>query len=1307
MHRIRLITDPFDLAAYSEHYSYDVLAFLQSQFDTFPETARLYHNTISVDNDITPQTEEDVEALAIYEDESLFYVVVYPGDPITAIVAVVATLALTAVILLFLTPRIPSLTNNTESSNNSLGNRVNKPRPNGRIPDIFGSVISIPELLTVPLLYFQDNLERELCYMCVGRGDHAIEDVKDGDTPITQIAGAAAKFYGPNTGPNFGIPILEVGGDINQPLMDVVKLNDVNGQILRAPNANRVSGDDDIRFVYPDRIERQGSAIDFTTFFQNGDQLTINSSTFDFPASTVTADASSRFVYPNLIEFAAWNPAPSFGAGMQFSLTGASYAGQSKSGGTTFVDLDGTYTINAVVQYTNVQRFSEDMGNVGITKTSATVAANAKIAPDGNLTADKINEMETVANTEHQLELATVAFSSGTQYRFTIYLAPGERTQAAVILPYAAGLFDPGLGFFELIGAGTASGSGLDSSSIELLPNGWYKCSIVATAIANGTGRMTVGIAEAGDNVYPGVAGSGIYAWGAMTQASGDPRPYIPTGAAAASRYYMTLQTPATTNTDWNLLNTFYEEQTTFRNSNFSRTIPASSLNLNGTYNAVSVSAGTIVLTNPALVNPTWNNIQGLPGGATPYGSPTISTSGERWVGPFVVDMPTCDRVLSNIVALQGMYLVTKKGKYRPRSVTVAVEITPVGSDDLPNGPSQTFNIAVSGDGKDRSPQGVSLWANMGFTGRCRVRARRLTYLNLETEDTIVDEVKWRDCFGTSIITQAHFGDVTTLHSLTLATSGATAVKERKLNCRATRKVLQRNTDNTFGPELVASTNAADIICHMTIDPYIGGRPSSELDVDQIYETIDEVTSYFGLAQAGSFGYTFDQENVSYEELAQSVAQAVFCTAYRQGSTLRLSFERETEDSTLLFNHRNKTPGSETRTVSFGYLNDNDGVEFDYISPDDGSKMTLYRPADQSATKPKKLETIGVQSEEHAFLHASRAWNKIQYQNTTTQFTALSEATQLVLTERIEVTDNTRPDVFDGEILSQEGLVLELSQPFIPAPGRNYTIHLQLPSGSVEAIDISVSGISYALEQSPAALFDLSIPEQITKTGGTSWQGMWRASVPYRGNAYLKFRLRDKASGPFLGFSANDELIDSSNSAAMKFTYAVAVYPIVSTRALNVYTNYGENITTVLPAGTMQDDDIIEITQTGTRTFDISVNGAVVHTATVNDALPIAWVKGHLYLNNATIDQLVIAGEKATTDEDEFRFISLQSAPSEALVTSQDMWAVTTYQIVDDKSGRTSAFLLTEKGTYDKKTLTVQAINYDARYYQDDKTFVS
>jgi hypothetical protein len=1425
MPRVRIIADPFDLATYAEYNTDDMLGLLHEHFPVWPETGRVYHDVISIENDVTPRSEDQVQALAEAQADDLFYVVVYPGDPVTAIITVVATLALTAAVLLFLTPKIPKADNSDQSSNNTLGQRTNKPRPNSRVEDVFGDVISVPTLLSVPLVVFDNNIQVEYCYMSVGRGSYYITDVKDGDTPIGQIAGAGVRFYGPGTSPNSGAPFYSIGTPITQPLLNIIKQNEVNGQSLRSPNANSVQGANDIRFVYPDTIERTGTAVDFTKFAA-GDVIEVASSSFTGASGSKQTNTQASYTSAGTVVFSTLNPTTFFTVGQSVTISGAGYSGPTTAGGTLYVDLSGTYVITAL---------------------NATT---------------------------------------------------------------------------------------------------------------------------------------------------------------------MTLSSPNSINSDWGKLTQYTGSATVARNGTFSVPTSTNGYNLAGSYTVLASSTGSLTLANPAAVNAAWNNVQGLPGGATEYASPVISSSGIQWAGPFVLNMTDLTQVIANFYAPQGMYRVTSKGKNRPASVQVQLEVTPVDAAGVVSGAAMLFTATISGDGTDKRAKGVTCYANVPV-GRCQVRARRLTPTDYNTDDTILDEVQWRDGYGTAPLTVSDFGDVTTVYTRTYATAGASSVKERKLNCRAARKVLQRNPgkvdilkdfnaalpagssvarasvgsrnnsanvlemiaanlprfeydaaqartnfvpnsefagwtvgpwvnsasaqwtvpagmsrsivavgndaqgayadvrifgtntsgaraaphlylraatqtpatageswtasintqvvagdptgvlasyrvmmqaftsagayvadlggpasgdgptsatkvlaatigqislaipmsiaigatvdltlrirkpqlemgsavtayipttgtiastapfkglllepaatnlipaalqaptagnqmnraaatdpsggntasrftmtgttdpqaqfvvptapsgrtftkssynkyvatyglagrallfdygqqgaeaaastsvtltpswtrgigtrtfpagmtsttavtridpfdgtggtntptagasidtafwmyeegpvatsyipagqtraadvltidwgsnfsgtynvrykqddnstvvvstnvvngqstvsaadlprrllrtatllnapigpptwDGSFQTELAPSTNAGDIICHMALDPYIGGRSLEELDVAQIYNTVDDVVSYFGMPDAGQFSYTFDQDNISFEEMVQTVAKAIFCTAYRQGSIHRLFFEQQTDatDAILLFNHRNKTPGSEQRTVRFGRLNDYDGVELDYISATDGAKLTLYIPEDQSATKPKKVEMLGVIDRRGdaavATLHAMRAWNKIQYQHTTTQFTALSEASQLVLTQRVEVTDNTRPDTIDGEVTGLQGLVLGLSQPFNPVAGKQYTIFLQMSSGGLDT--------------------------------------------------------RVCTAGP-------DEMS-----------------------------------------------------------------------------------------------------------------CTLQSAPTQALVTSADASALTTYQIVASDNARPSGFLISEKGAYHKGEIPIQAINYDDRYYQADQTY--
>tara|TARA_B100000678_G_scaffold237062_1_gene206800 strand:+ start:20020 stop:22584 length:2565 start_codon:yes stop_codon:yes gene_type:complete len=480
-------------------------------------------------------------------------------------------------------------------------------------------------------------------------------------------------------------------------------------------------------------------------------------------------------------------------------------------------------------------------------------------------------------------------------------------------------------------------------------------------------------------------------------------------------------------------------------------TVPTA-IDLAGTYTILSVSSNTIVLSNPALDNSDWT-VLGTSDELETIGlSSSIVSTSDKWIGPFTIDVATTEDLLCNFVASNGLY--KDNGTTQTKvDVTVEVEATPINQAGTPIGSAETFQVTLLGSSTTTSERAASLEETPTIGGRQSVRCRRVTPTDTAYEGTVVDEVKWRDLYALSDPGKTEFGDVTTVWAKTVATSGALSIKSRKLNMDVTRKIPVRISGTTFSAPQ-STDRISDIIVAVSTDQRIGNRALDELDLDNIYDTIDEVEEYFGTDKAVSFGYTFDEQNMSFEETIASIAGAAFCNAYRQGSKIKLSFEKQTEDSILLFNHRNKKPGSESRTISFGNVGDNDGVLLEYVDPVDGAIETFYVPEDQSAINPKKIETLGIKSKLHARFHAYRAYQKILYQNEAVEFTATQEADILVRDQRILVADNTRSSTQDGYISAQYGLSVTTSQAIVLEDDKEYVMFLQHIDGTVEAIDI-------------------------------------------------------------------------------------------------------------------------------------------------------------------------------------------------------------------------------------------------------------
>jgi hypothetical protein len=187
-------------------------------------------------------------------------------------------------------------------------------------------------------------------------------------------------------------------------------------------------------------------------------------------------------------------------------------------------------------QATNLCLWSEQLNSATWTKTRSSVTVNAVAAPDGAVTADKLIE-DTTAAASHTMS-QTISFVSGTTYCFSIFVKAAERTRFRLIFSSAA--MGAGIGAIFDVSTGTVvseSGPPL-LSRITPAGNGWYRCSVSATATATVAAAFNFQLADAtGALTYTGDGVSGIYAWGAQMETGIGNTPYIPTpGASTVTR---------------------------------------------------------------------------------------------------------------------------------------------------------------------------------------------------------------------------------------------------------------------------------------------------------------------------------------------------------------------------------------------------------------------------------------------------------------------------------------------------------------------------------------------------------------------------------------------------------------------------------------------------------------------------------------------------------------------------------------------------------------------------------------------------
>lgn len=441
---------------------------------------------------------------------------------------------------------------------------------------------------------------------------------------------------------------------------------------------------------------------------------------------------------------------------------------------------------------------------------------------------------------------------------------------------------------------------------------------------------------------------------------------------------------------------------------------------LTGRYRIAEIGVSRIRLENPSGVNADWNKVTS-PVDSTGYCKITINNS--DIVGPFICDYAQTTTVIANVVALSGLYKRDNDGD-QPVNVEVLMTIDEIDMQGNLTGEFKEVRGTVIGERNWQGTRALTLTVALP-PGRYKISMQRITPTDTGFKGSVVDEIKWRDLYYGSDLVLGDLGNITVVKSITNGTDGALAVKSRKLNMRVTRMLPKRIGAAEFSTTLHPTKEADDIFCAICLDKANGGRTVDEVDVAGIYDTMTTIRRYFGIPEAAHFCYTFDNPNTSFEEMIRMVADAVFCTAYRTGEKIRITPDIDNKLPVMIFNHRNKIPGSETRTVNFGKDGDYDGVQYKYIDPFDGKQIMYSVP--EGAAKYKSMESAGVANHKQAYLHAWRIWNRMKYQRVSCKFTSLSEADLLVVMDKIAVSDNTRLQYSEGEVIKQDGLKVWLS----------------------------------------------------------------------------------------------------------------------------------------------------------------------------------------------------------------------------------------------------------------------------------------
>ena len=519
--------------------------------------------------------------------------------------------------------------------------------------------------------------------------------------------------------------------------------------------------------------------------------------------------------------------------------------------------------------------------------------------------------------------------------------------------------------------------------------------------------------------------------------------------------YTVTLTDPASTNANWSNL-------TANATENISANLTANTNNifLDGEYTITGIDTANKLMTlaTPSTVNSDWNKLQDLTGQQTPSGNIIkLRGSQQNYIGWFTIDSQNATGLLLNFKALNGIYQGSKA-----KTVSIYVEYQQVVGG-TPTGTVYNNTITLTGKANNRDSVGGSMWINLPFSGAVRFRARR-TNDNGDAAD-LVDETKFYSAYAYHYLSKLTYDNRVLVRSRTVATQNATSQQSRQLNCIA-ESLVYSYVGGVKSASRIASRNIADLTIDLALHPKIGRRTESEIDFDRIYQVVSDIDTYFGSSKLTEFNYTLDSTNTSFEELMRMMSYATCSNERRVNRKIYYELEGVDNEPTILFNHRNKEPKSESRGYSF--VTKNDGVELTYVDSENGWVEKILRIPNDQIKNPKKTDGLGIVYTEQAHIVAWREWNKIKFGRILSTFKAYCESDLVFRGNCVLNADDTRPeDSMNGEIVAWSGTTIVCSQPFSVTTG--YVIHLQLKSGNIDAIPITQGAdlFSYNLSRPP------------------------------------------------------------------------------------------------------------------------------------------------------------------------------------------------------------------------------------------------
>lgn len=463
----------------------------------------------------------------------------------------------------------------------------------------------------------------------------------------------------------------------------------------------------------------------------------------------------------------------------------------------------------------------------------------------------------------------------------------------------------------------------------------------------------------------------------------------------------------------------------------------------------------------------------------------TLTERSDTFIGPrdtydvsltdwYYIARGEVDRVLANVAGQNGLYKYD--GGYSRANVTVELQYQMIDSQRNPIGDIYTVQGTVTGNSTDYV--GTSIYGQLPTASRFRARMRRITNFDKDYDGTVSDEITFINLYGQSLDTTPHYGNRTTVHCARKQTPRAASIDNPELRMIATEMCYKYLGNGVFDTVMTPNTQAVQSLIRLARDPAVGNLELTTANMDKLLAVQEEIESYFGSELAGQFCYTFDDYDTTMQDIVQTIAEAVFCTAYRKGADIMLRFDRPVAGPEMVFTHRSKTTGTEKWTRTFNDSTTYDSLSFSYIDPDTNVQETIYIPEELGANT-EEYESKGVRNYQQAYWLAWRRYQRNALSKVVVEFEATEEGALATPGGVISVVKGSRIAPQDGYVVAVNGLTLTLSQPVTFTPGDDHSIILKKRDGSVQSISV-IKG------NHDREVIMLSAPEEAIYTGNSA-----------------------------------------------------------------------------------------------------------------------------------------------------------------------------------------------------------------------------